>query len=96
MGAGLMLIALALGYKAYVDATKEKDGLRILGQVIGIVIMLTAVCGFICSSVMCMKRGGCPLESEKKWGSKMCHVQEGADADDVKNICPVKGPMSDK
>ncbi len=64
MSTALCLIALCLGYIVYVNAVREKEGLRILGQVIGIVVMLAAVGGFLCSTMHRMKRdydGGCMM-----------------------------------
>ena len=36
MSIALSLIALVLGYKVFLDASKEKEGLKLLGQSIGI------------------------------------------------------------
>ena len=41
------LIALAVGYKIYADACKEKEGLRLLGRAIGIVVMIA---GLLCAA----------------------------------------------
>ena len=43
MAVVLCLIALALGYKVFIDASKEKNGVKLLGQVIGIAVMIFAI-----------------------------------------------------
>ena len=58
------LIALALGYKVFVDAGKEKEGLKILGQVIGLFVMVAAMLSFVCGVAKCMSQAGCPLTSK--------------------------------
>jgi len=58
------LIALALGYKVFVDAGREKEGLKILGQVIGLFVMVAAVLSFVCGAAKCMSQAGCPLMSK--------------------------------
>jgi len=57
----LGLIALALGYKVYVDASKEKEGVKLLGQVIGIVVILGALSLVACGVMKCVKYYGCPM-----------------------------------
>jgi hypothetical protein len=79
MSAAVGLIALALGYFAYVRALKEKKGLRILGQVIGVVVMLGAVLSLVCAAMRCPKmHGGCPFKSKG-----MCSMRLHADSDDT-------------
>ena len=43
MKLGLLLIALAMGYRVYADAMKEKGSLRSLGQWVGAIIMATSL-----------------------------------------------------
>ncbi len=64
MHAALALIALALGYKVFTDAHKEKEGLKLLGQVIGIVVMLAAVLCMLCAAAKCMTRSQCSMMSK--------------------------------
>src|SRR3989338_8527625 len=68
---GIALVALALGYKALVDASKEKEGLKILGQAIGIFVILASMVGFVCGVTKCIKKGcdlrgkaGCPISAK--------------------------------
>lgn len=68
MSGVMCLIALSLGYLVYLTAVKEKDGLRILGQVIGIVVMLASIGGFLCSTMHRMKGG---MGGDCSMGSKM-------------------------
>ncbi len=56
MFASLSLIALVLGYKVFVDASKEKEGLKILGQGIGVLVMVGSVALLLLGS--CPKYGG--------------------------------------
>lgn len=67
MYVGLGLIALALGYQVFVNASKEKEGVKLLGQVIGIVVMIAAVLMVACGVMKCAyKYGGgmgCPMKS---------------------------------
>ena len=43
MKLGLLLIALGMGYRVYVDATKEKGNLRSLGQWVGAIMMAVSL-----------------------------------------------------
>ena len=43
MKTALLLIALGLGYKVFADATKEQGGLKTLGRLIGLVMIITSV-----------------------------------------------------
>jgi hypothetical protein len=68
---GIALVALALGYKVLVDASKEKEGLKILGQAIGIFVILASVAGFVCGVTKCIKKNcdkmgkaGCPISAK--------------------------------
>ena len=66
MSCAVALIALSLGYLVYVHASKEKEGVKLLGQVIGIVVMI----GAVMTSVMhgynkCHKHGHGGQFSEK-------------------------------
>jgi len=47
MTTALSLIALVLGYRALIAAYTQKDGLKILGQVVGIFVMIAAVLVFL-------------------------------------------------
>lgn len=58
MSVALCLIALALGYKVFVDASKEKEGFRILGQVIGILVMVGALLCAVCATMKCAYKSG--------------------------------------
>ena len=70
MRSAVALIALVLGYKSYVDACREKEGIKLLGQVIGIFVMIAAVLSLVCGAVKCFSRGAdCPFS--KKNGSMM-------------------------
>ena len=61
MHVAISLVALALGYKVFADAHKEKEGLKLLGQVIGIVVMLAALLSVVCGATKCMGHSGCPV-----------------------------------
>ena len=61
MHIGITLVSLSLGYLTYVQATKEKEGLRILGQVVGIFVILASIAGFICGVTKCVKKGMCSM-----------------------------------
>ena len=64
----LNLIALAVGYLVFLEATKEKKDTKTVGRLIGVFVM-TAALGTILiafaesSAANCLKRGGykCPL-----------------------------------
>jgi hypothetical protein len=76
----LALIALVLGYKAFLDASKEKEGLKLLGQVIGIFVMGMALLAFICGLMKyCGVFGG--------YGKGVCPYAKGPAA-----VCLMKGP----
>lgn len=69
MSIALCLTALSLGYLVFYQASQAKEGLRMLGQAIGVVVMiislLSAVCcltqalGVKCSGVSMLS--GCPM-----------------------------------
>ena len=59
MSCAVALIALSVGYLVYLHACKEKEGIKLLGQVIGIFVMIMAVAAFTCATAKCMKRYGC-------------------------------------
>ena len=58
MHIGIALVSLALGYKVLVDASKEKEGLKILGQAIGIVVILASIAAFACGVSKCAGKYG--------------------------------------
>ena len=60
MSLALALIALGVGYLVFAAASKEKEGLKLLGQIIGIVVMVAALCAGVCAGMKCMKNG-CPM-----------------------------------
>ena len=72
MHSAVALVALALGYKVFADAHKEKEGLKLLGQIVGIVVMLGAVLCILCGAAKCltnsqcsmMSNNGCPLAAK--------------------------------
>ncbi|MGH7889505.1 MAG: hypothetical protein ACRENF_03025 [Thermodesulfobacteriota bacterium] len=74
----LALIALVLGYKAFLDASKEKEGIKLLGQAIGIFVMIVAILAFACGVMKYFGGGG--------YGKGYCPVSKAA-------ICPLKGPV---
>ena len=39
----LSLIALVFGYRVFLAATAEKEGIKILGQVIGVFVMIASI-----------------------------------------------------
>jgi hypothetical protein len=57
MGCALALIALGTGYLVLLNANKEKEGLKLLGQVIAILIIVGSVASALCSSMKCGKGG---------------------------------------
>ncbi|HXV18946.1 MAG TPA: hypothetical protein VD883_02590 [Candidatus Omnitrophota bacterium] len=67
----LGLIALVLGYRAFLDACKEKEGLKLLGQVIGIVVMIGALLTVLCGAMHCMGKYGSYGMMGKGYGSMM-------------------------
>ena len=64
MSVAVCLIALALGYKVFADASKEKEGIRLLGQIIGIVVMVLALISTACATMKCAYKAGCPMMSK--------------------------------
>ena len=56
MSVSISLVALALGYKIFADAHKEKEGIKLLGQIIGVVVMIAALLSVACGAAKCMKR----------------------------------------
>ncbi len=64
---GLMLISLAVGYYLLIIAGKEKKQVKLLGQVIGWVIIAASSLGIWCYVQQCFQAGqggaACPLSS---------------------------------
>lgn len=50
MGIALSLIALGVGYKVYLDASKETGSLKSLGRAIGIFIIIASLFGVACGT----------------------------------------------
>ena len=67
----LNLIALALGYFVFLEATKQKNSAKTFGRMVGVFI-ITAALGIVFltfaqwSAANCLKKGGCPM------GMKVC------------------------
>jgi len=68
MSISIALIALALGYKVFIDASKEKEGLRLLGQAIGVLVLIGSLLMFIAGLVKCAKYG-CASPYDGKYSS---------------------------
>jgi hypothetical protein len=69
---GLSLIALALGYRIFMDATRENTArYRNLGRVLGLYIMLIA---FTSSGVSLLKY--CNYFTDGKLASKICFFKK--------------------
>lgn len=68
------LIALGVGYLVFLNASKEKEGLKLLGQIIGIVIMVVSLLGGLCAAKCKMFGGSCPMIG----GKAMCPVSAKA------------------
>ena len=81
MSCALGLIALGVGYMVFVNANKEKEGLKILGQAIGIVIMIGAVLSSVCAASKCSHRG---------YGKGECAMSAKSAP-----ICPMSGHMKE-
>ncbi len=82
MYAAVALIALALGYKVYVDACREKEGLKLLGQAIGILVMLGAILSIACGAAKCA------------YMAKKSFYQKNCCAMTARAVCPVSAGMS--
>ena len=63
MGCALGLIALGVGYLVLLQANKEKKNLKLLGQAIGVLIMIAAVLSAVCAA-RCKMSGDCPLSGK--------------------------------
>ena len=61
MHGAIGLVALAFGYLTFVQAAKEKEGIKTLGQVIGIFVMVVAALAVLCSAMKCVGKGSCPM-----------------------------------
>ena len=69
MGCAMGLVALGVGYLVFLNANREKEGLKLLGQALGVFIMIVAVLSLLCSAAKCMKGGYskapmCPLTAK--------------------------------
>ncbi|MBI3251975.1 MAG: hypothetical protein HYZ52_01470 [Candidatus Omnitrophica bacterium] len=62
------LIALGVGYLVYTGAGKEKEGVKLLGQAIGIFVMIAAALSIVCGAMRCAylkAAGGCPTMASR-------------------------------
>ena len=77
MQTGLLLIALAFGYKIFSESSANaKKSLKQLGRVIGIYIMVVSFIGSLCV-LNCVIRYGnwnCPFKGQGWSGMKMCPI----------------------
>ena len=64
MSCAMGLIALGVGYLVLLNANKEKEGLKLLGQALGILIMIAALLSSLCAASKCMKGRGCQMSSK--------------------------------
>ncbi|GEM_PF-1205385 len=77
MGTALALVALCLGYLVFQSASKDKEGLKLLGQIIGIAVMVLALLCAVCATMKCISKSGCPLGKKSGYGQ----------------VCPMKPQM---
>ena len=81
MSCAMGLIALGVGYLVLLSANKEKEGIRLLGQAIGILIMIGAVASSICGASKCSHhgygKGDCDMMSK---GAPMCPIGHAKEA----------------
>ena len=66
MSCAMGLVALGVGYLVLLQANREKEGLKMLGQAIAILIMIGAVASAVCDSKHkmskhCSMSGGAPM-----------------------------------
>ena len=66
------LIALGMGYLVFLNASKEQGSLRLVGRVIGTVIIIVSILSGVCKAYC--KSGGCPFSGK----ASMCHIQKKA------------------
>ncbi len=72
MSVSLCLIALSLGYLVFYQASHVKEGLKILGQTIGVIVMIISVLTAACclTQAVCKKStgsgvmAGCPITGD--------------------------------
>ena len=93
MHAGSALIALALGYVVFAHAYKEKEGLKLLGQIVGVAVMVLSLLLIICGAMQCKSMNG--GNSDKcAMGHKDCKMKGDADcAMSGKKMCPITGKV---
>ena len=85
------LIALGIGYLVYIAASKEKEGLKILGQVIGIFVMALSVLAILCAGMHCLSKGSCPL-----MGKHQCSMMKNECLMMPKGHDSSAGPLEEK
>lgn len=63
MKLGLLLIAMGFGYKVYAEASREKGGLRSIGQWVGAIMMAVSLVasGTMIYAYTSGKYGECPF-----------------------------------
>ncbi len=71
MGCAMGLVALGVGYLVLLSANREKEGVKLLGQAIGIFIMVAAFLSSVCMAMKCGK-GECGMSGHGK--APMCPV----------------------
>ena len=67
MKLGLLLIALAMGYRVYAEAAKEKGTLRSIGLLVGAFVMaVSLLASALFISQYCGGKGYCPFSQMKR------------------------------
>jgi len=92
MCTAVALIALSLGCKVFVDAQKEKKGLKRLGEIVGAVVMIVAFVCVLHGVAKCGRSSQCSMISK---GMNCLMSDTGtAAATTAKPTCPM-GRASD-
>ncbi len=77
MQSALLLIALGFGFKIFAEASSNnKKNVKRLGQLVGIIIMVTSFLGTLCMVSSAIQCGKMPSYMGKGWmgGGRMCPI----------------------
>lgn len=84
-GVSVLLLTSAAGYWVLTASGREKGRIKMLGQVLGLLIVVLSVAGTACKLYCTFTGTSCPMLGGKSWG-KACPMGSKVDA------CPAGHP----
>ncbi len=85
----LLLISLSLGYFVFLYASREKNEVKTVGRLVGIVVIVLSLSGVLCSTVCMIKKGSCGMMKKEQCNMGSSHGKSA-------ESCPMMGDMGKK